>query len=712
MMVLRLLRNQISVLLAALVLLSAPAVGWAQTISITRTDDPAIQQLRQASLGFLGKGQWASADAAVKQLLTRNPEDPVGLELSRLIAEQHRIARIRDEQRSDAFAESTQKIIDLIDKQAWDEALSEATHAADLATNKKELHKQSWFDRLVEQSTAEAQKHRDAGNWMKATTVYSQMASLFERENNQYRDLAKQTTRFAKLEAVYKDAAEAEKVLVGIDEGMMAAALEQVRRYYVKEPDFKKMAVAGIENLLAMTEAPSLAEALPALADNDARQAMRKQLEQLRDRVNDMGKVALPELAQAYIKAKAINSETVKLPEAMIIREFLDGALEPLDSFSTMIWPADKSEFEKSMRGKFFGVGIQISLESNELTVVSPLEDTPAYRAGIQAGDVIVAIDGEPTQGITLDGAVRRITGQQGTPVVLSVRRGRAGIREVRLVREEIVIKTVKGYQRDRAGQWDYLVDKDYRIGYVRVTNFMPQTVDDLEAAMDAMAAKGVRGLIMDFRFNPGGLLNQAVAMSDLFLDGGVIVSTDGRATRKHEELAKAGATNRNLPLVVLVNDFSASAAEIVTGALKDHRRAVIVGDRTFGKGSVQNVIPVGRDNNIVGGGKEPPAYLKLTTAYYYLPSGRSLHRHEDSEAWGVEPDIGVKVTRDEVQDILDLRRTSDVLYGPDGGEPAPPATQPDAAAAPATQPDRIKLDAQLDTALIVLRAELLKRKM
>jgi carboxyl-terminal processing protease len=196
--------------------------------------------------------------------------------------------------------------------------------------------------------------------------------------------------------------------------------------------------------------------------------------------------------------------------------------------------------------------------------------------------------------------------------------------------------------------------------------------------------------------------------MSDLFIDEGVIVSTKGRATRETEERAHAAGTNTELPLVCLVNDFSASAAEIVTGALKDHNRAIIVGERTFGKGSVQNVIPVGRENGVMGEPKDAPAYLKLTTSLYYLPSGRSLHRREDSETWGVEPNVSVKVTHDEVQDILDLRRDSDVLHVP-GEEPAVPTTRPEGHNG--RNPDRVKLDAQLEDGLMVLRAELLKKK-
>ncbi|MDD4891027.1 MAG: S41 family peptidase [Phycisphaerae bacterium] len=692
--------------LAVAIILASGVGACAQTVSINTSNDPAIQQLRQASLGLIEKGQWASADAAVKQLLTKDPDDVLGQELRRLMTSYDRVDRIRRDQREVAFKDSVSKVANFIAKESWDEALAEATRSADLAAAKADLQQQPWFAQLIDKSTKLAQGHCDKGEWLKATTTYSLMAALYEKENNQYKQLAKKTTRYARLEAIYRDAKEADKAVERIDEGMMAAALEQIKRFYVKEPDYKKMALGGVDALIALTEVPALAKSLPALEAAESKDKMRKDLTALREQVNNViDQMGLQELAQTYVKAKRVNQDSVKLPEGVIIREFFDGSLEPLDQFSTMIWPSEKTEFDKSMRGEFSGVGIQISLEAGELTVVSPLEDTPAYRAGVQAGDVIVAIDGEGTEKITLDQAVRRITGKADTAVVLSVRRGgpKATPRDYKLVREKIVIKTVKGFLREKSGSWDYLADKDYKIGYVRITNFMPHTVEELDQAMDAMAAKGVRGLILDFRFNPGGLLNQAVEMSDLFISEGVIVSTEGRATRKLEERAHEGGTNKDLPLVVLVNEFSASAAEIVSGALKDHNRAIIVGERSFGKGSVQNVIPVGAG---AGDAKDAPAYLKLTTALYYLPSGRSLHRHEDSETWGVEPGVPVKVTRDEIQDILDLRRDSDVIHQPN----EVPTTRPENGRA-SSRPDHLRQDPQIETGLMVLRAELLKKK-
>ena len=698
------IRGAVLALVLAGVLIGVGA-GLSQTVSINATSDPQVQQLRLASLGYMEKGQWAAAEATTTELLTKDPKDALGLELRRLTAEQDRIAHIRKEQRAEAFHDVTTRIDDSVTRGAWVEALGEATRAGDLAASKADLGKEPWFDKVIDHATTQADAHRKKGEWLKAAATYLQMATLFENEKNQYHDLAKKTNRYARLEATYKDAKGVDKAVDGIDEGMMAKALEYIRRSYVDEPDFKKMTVNSVECLIALTEVPTLVKAMPSLAPGEAVDKMRKDLTALREQVAASEKVGLPELSAAYIKAKRINLETVKLPEGVIIREFLDGATEMCDPFTSMIWPSEKSEFDKSMHGEFSGVGIQISLESGQLTVVSPLEDSPAYRAGIQAGDVVTAINGEDTQGITIDQAVNRITGPTDTAVVLTIRRrGTKDTREIHLTREKIVIKSVHGFMREANGQWDYMADKDYKIGYVRITNFMPHTVDELEKAMDAMAVKGARGLILDFRFNPGGLLTQAEQMSNLFIADGVIVSTKGRASPLVERKAQAGG-NSDLPLVVLVNEFSASASEIVTGALKDHDRAIVVGERTFGKGCVQNVIPVDRENGALGEQKEPAAYMKLTTAYYYLPSGRSLHRHEDSITWGVEPVVPVKVTHDELADILDLRRDSDVLHQP-GEEPS---TQPDRRAGRA---DHVKVDAQLEAGLLVLRAELLKKKL
>lgn len=698
-------RRPVLSLLVVAVLACTTVAAWAQEVTTRTPGSPAVRQLRLAALGYIEKGQWASANASIDQLLGLQADDPVGLELRRQMQRYRRVEDVRRTQRKAAYDESIGRVRELIAAQNWEESLGEAIHAADLADAKSDLQKLDWFATLVEKNVEGAQAHGDKGEWLKATSVYSQLSSLYENEDNQYRDQARKTARYARLEAIYKDKDQAERQLEKIDEGMLADALEQISRFYVRKPDYLKMTEGGLDYLAAMTEVPTLKIVFESLADKEKCDDFRKRLNEVKEESRSRDHMGLQELARAYLQAKRINAETVKLPEAAIIREFFDGAIDPLDDFSSMVWPVDKSDFEKSIGGEFSGVGIQISLEDGQLTVVSPLEDTPAYRAGIQAGDVILKIDGEATQGITLDQAVQKITGPAGTKVVLTVRRATsAKLIDFELTRDRIRIQTVKGFNRDADGHWQYMIDQDYRIGYVRITNYMKRTVEELEKAMDEMANQNVRGLVIDLRFNPGGLLQQAVEMSDLFIDDGVIVSTEGMV-RRVEERAHAGGTNLTLPIIVLVNDFSASAAEIVSGALKDSKRALIVGQRTYGKGSVQNVIPVGSERNALGEPKAAPAYLKLTTAHYFLPSGRSIHRTPDSKDWGVHPDVAVKVTRDEVQDILDLRRDSDVISAPN----LPPTTQPESA--PTTQPDRVKVDPQVEVGLLILRAELLKKK-
>ncbi|MCG3180704.1 MAG: hypothetical protein BIFFINMI_03067 [Phycisphaerae bacterium] len=697
---------------AAVMLMVGPATLSAQPVTHRIDGEQAVRQLRLATLGFVEQGQWASAKAGTEQLLAGNAEDPVGLELRRLLDAHDRVEKTRRLQRQEAYDESATQVAGYIAKQEWEEALAESTRTADLAPEKADLQKKTWYPTLVQKCLQLAQEHKDKGEWLKATAVYSELSSLQTDSDNEYRRMAKKTARFARLEALYHTPEDSAKQINGIDEGMFREALNQVHRFYVTDPDYKKMTVTALECLHALTEVPSLTKAFPVLADEATRKKFADGVDNLRKKAQDQQAIHFADIHQYFVRAGVVNEDTVKLPKALMVREFFDGALDELDPFSSMIWPTEKSEFDKQMNGEFTGVGIQISLKDGQLTVVSPLEDTPAYRAGIQADDVIIAINDESTKDITLNQAVQKITGPANTQVVLTIRRpGRRDPIDFTLVRARIQIQTVKGWVRDEKGQWEYMVDNDYHIGYVRVTNFMRRTVADLEKAIDAMARQNVRGLIIDLRFNPGGLLTQAVEMGDLFIDKGLIVSTRGRTIQGSEEFAHEGGTNTTLPIIVLVNDYSASAAEIVSGALRDTNRAIIVGQRTYGKGSVQNVIPVGGFDPQLGAAKDPPAYMKLTTAYYYLPGGESIHRHEDSKTWGVNPTVEVDVTRDEVQDILDLRRDSDILHRP--GEVRVPTTQPDdRSGAPTTQPDHVAIDAQMDAALLVLRAELLKRKL
>lgn len=302
----------------------------------------------------------------------------------------------------------------------------------------------------------------------------------------------------------------------------------------------------------------------------------------------------------------------------------IKGMLETLEPHSAFMPPKMFKEMQEETKGRFEGLGIEITIKDGILTVVSPIEGTPAYKAGVLAGDQIVKIDGESTKNFTLMDSVKRLRGPKGTKVTITImREGIANPRDFTLVRDVIPVRSVR----------HELLEKNY--GYIRLSQFQEKTDGDFEKAMKALEeeSKGaLKGLVLDLRNNPGGLLEQAVKIADRFIESGIIVTIDGRREEvKQKWPAHPDGTVTRYPLVVLVNGGSASGAEIVAGAIQDHGRGILVGTQTFGKGSVQTIIPL-KD----GSG------LKLTTARYYTPSGRSI------QAKGIVPDIIVKPSRPE----------------------------------------------------------------
>ena len=302
----------------------------------------------------------------------------------------------------------------------------------------------------------------------------------------------------------------------------------------------------------------------------------------------------------------------------------IKGMLETLDPHSAFMPPNMYKETQEETKGRFEGLGIEITMKDGVLTVVSPIEDTPAYKAGILAGDQILKINGESTKNLTLMDSVKRLRGPRGTKVTITImREGFTKPKDYTLVRDVIPIRSVR----------HELLEKHY--GYIRISQFQEKTDADFEKAMKTLEeeSKGtLKGLILDLRNNPGGLLDQAIKISDRFIDSGLICSVEGRKEeQKMKFYAHPDGNLARYPLVVLVNGGSASGAEIVAGAIQDHGRGILVGTQTFGKGSVQTIIPL-KD----GSG------LRLTTARYYTPSGRSI------QAKGIVPDITVKLLKPE----------------------------------------------------------------
>ena len=356
------------------------------------------------------------------------------------------------------------------------------------------------------------------------------------------------------------------------------------------------------------------------------------------------------------IRREILKSYVEEVDEKELIHGAIDGMLSRLDPYSTYFPPEHLAELKRATTGSFGGIGVEIGMKDGWLTVISPIEDTPAFRAGLLAGDRIIEIEGEGTKGMGMLDAVKKLTGKPGSKVTVGVRHELKNEEmTVTLTRDVIKIVSVKGWERAGDGGWRYIIDPEERIGYVRITKFMPDTPEAMDGAVKKLQSLGMKALILDLRINPGGLLESAIGVSDRFLSSGVIVSTKGRWSQKKDSTARKEGTYPDFPVAVLVSRFSASAAEIVSGALRDHKRAIVIGERTFGKGSVQSVITL----------EDRQGAIKLTTAYYYLPGGTCIHRSErakETDKWGVEPLVKVKLTDEEWVELLKARRVADVI--------------------------------------------------
>ena len=353
-----------------------------------------------------------------------------------------------------------------------------------------------------------------------------------------------------------------------------------------------------------------------------------------------------PHLKLFSIVLDRVRSDYVdggKLSYQELIYGALKGMLSTLDPHSEFMEPAKYDDLKKDTQGEFGGVGIVISVKENFLTVVAPMEDTPGFKAGILSGDRIIKIDGKSTEKVSLQDAVKKLRGEPGTDINITVLRPSTGmVKDYKLTRAQIKVDTVK----DINGKREFPLSEN-NVGYIRLAQFGEQTASDLEEALDTLEKRGMESLVLDLRGNPGGLLDQAVKVAEKFLPRGqLVVSTEGRDARHRSEYKATGRDKHNhLPIVVLVNSGSASASEIVAGCLQDATtlgvcRAIVVGEQTFGKGSVQSILPL-----------QDGSALRLTTAKYYTPSHKVIHEK------GIMPDIVVAMTEEEERFVF-LQRT------------------------------------------------------
>jgi len=616
-----------------------------------------FRELSASAMGIISdfRGVWEKSEAGGAAEAKRRAEKLKGIE--------------------ENLAEARADISVMVDEQPWQAAMVQARIAKQLAAPADKPDEQPWYRSLVALAEARGSKAVAEARWYDAMDAYSGLNEL-EEDSEDYIEKVKNVQRHVRVLELYVPRAAAggpssrpaeqgeetwQHLVDRVDAEMVRSAISQLDLYYVTSVDYRKVAKAAMLGLRVLAETPQAAETFKGLADNEKKQkfldAVAGELENIekRDRVDHMD---LQFALNAMIRA---SERSVGIPTNVIAVEFTEGLLSDLDKFSAMIWPHDVTDFHKNTMGHFVGVGIQITKEPGEpLKVVTPLADSPALKAGIRAGDIITAVDGTPTKNLNVNRVVDMIMGEKGTKVVLTIDRpGRPALIDFEVIREEISIGTVKGWRRDPGGKWRYLVDPQGTIAYVQVTQFTDKTPREISEALadinKELADKNngkLQSLVLDLRFNPGGRLESATSVTDEFLNGGVIVTTEGRQKRPATFRAHEKGSYLGGNLIVLVNEHSASAAEIVSGAIKDRKRGVVVGGRTFGKGSVQNVIPIRNDK----------ALLKLTTAYYYLPSGRLLHRKNGQKEWGVDPDVEIKFTPKQTRRWLEIRNKTGLL--------------------------------------------------
>lgn len=470
--------------------------------------------------------------------------------------------------------------------------------------------------------------------WQQAADVYERACRIFP-DRPELREKWQKAERLYSLSRRYHDPSYLGELL-HLDDlevlDLYREVISKINTHYVENISFDRMIQLGYRSLnLALNDPTFLATSAPTMSAQSVA-ALRAALANCpKSTIRDAGQ-ALSEVAQAAEIAKRHGVTST----AVVVLEFLTAASEGLDPYSTHLTPHRLHDLYAMIDGNFVGLGVEVKGAADGLEIVQVLGDSPAETAGLEDGDIIVAVDGRPVTGLNVEEAANRLQGKEGSTVKLRVRSNKRPLHEATVCRREVIVHSVCQTR---------ILDDATGIGYVRLTSFQKQTVRELEIAVEQLLSKNMRSLVLDLRGNPGGLLDVALQLANHFVDNGTLVSTQGRAWGQSWSHRARPFAAWKFPLALLIDGESASASEILAGAIRDHHRGLLIGTRTFGKGSVQSIFPL----------RTAATGLRLTTAYFYSPNGH-VFQHQ-----GVQPDLVVVRPLGALGEELTLPRRADL---------------------------------------------------
>ncbi len=711
---------------------------------------PAALDDGQPTIQNWSSSVWQSAlegrSHDVERILTDAPRDTIagetGMRFKQTLdlrqTNQSKAATARDDARSEAIT----KLDDQLQDNDLINALEAAVEVQTLSPDMGAMLDEPRFKHLIAWAEDQVPQVESKRDWLYAQELLYSLRTLYEDTNRhteyqKYDDHLDRVNRRVSLLAMYApkrlyDMQNERAVRHGdeplddfnsaltidwservedITVGMLKQSMRTAAREHIESDGYRPLLIGGLEQLELLATTTTLVDTFPTLGDAEKvanwNKHIEEELEMLRSLDdNDIDSITCSRVLDGLIW---MNDKTLELPRSVIYREFGEGAMYRLDKFSEIVWPEKLRRFQQATEGNFVGVGILIRHnDKREIMVVNPLEGTPAYFGGVKPDDIIVEVNGEPTVGWSLNDAVDRITGEPNTKVEIGLRReGVDGTFRIKIKREIIKLPSVRGWWKKTLADngdpvWDWYIDPTSGIAYVRLTQFTEDSYNDLLQAWREINKQGEpRGLIFDLRYNPGGLLDAAVKVSNLFVKNGLIVSGEDKTAHKVWKLNAdpRRAAWEDIPTVLLINKGSASASEIVAGCLKAYDAAVIVGERSYGKGSVQTVHPI-TGNSL----------LKLTTQYFRMPEnaenpdGPLIHKRPGADRWGVDPHVEVTMTPQQIVDSLKLRQEADIIPLDEEGNMLPESED---------RPDintmlTDGLDPQLEIAVLLLQARVL----